>query len=140
MAKEMEEKELWELIKRKLQEQGIELENVLEMLSKVDESEVAVVCATGDDLGASIEELAGTSRDKVVMVRVDEDTLQKLNMWTETGMVKSKSEAAALFIKEGLKVRTQELDELSGAINEVKKAKARLETKAKKIFGEAAEA
>ena len=140
MAKAMEEKELWELIKRKLQDQGIELENVLEMISKVDEADVAVVCATGDDLGASIEELAGTSRDKVVMVRVDESTLEKLNMWTETGMVKSKSEAAALFIKEGLKVRAQELDELSGAINEVKKAKAHLETKAKKIFGEATEA
>ncbi len=57
-------------------------------------------------------------------------------MWVETDAVKSKSEAAALFIKEGLKVRSRELDELTDAIDDVKKAKERLQSRAKKIFGE----
>ena len=136
MTKKASEKTLWNLIKRKLDEQGIELDNVLDMITNLDDDAVHVVCATTDDLSASIEELTGSSRNQVVMVRVDEDTEQKLGMWVETGAVKSKSEAAALFIKEGLKVRSRELNELTDAIDEVKKAKERLQSQARKIFGE----
>jgi len=102
MAKKLSEEGLWNMIKQKLTDQGIELENVLDMIANLDDSEVKVVCATGDDLAASIDELTGANRKQVVMVRVDEDTEKKLAMWVETGAVKSKSEAAALFIKEGL--------------------------------------
>ena len=65
----------------------------------------------------------------------DEETDRKLSMWVETDAVKSKSEAAALFIKEGLKARSRELDELTDAIDDVKKAKERLQSRARKIFG-----
>jgi hypothetical protein len=136
MVKKLSEKGLWNMIKQKLTDQGIELDNVLEMIANVDEDAVRVVCATADDLSASIEELTGANRNQVVMVRVDEDTEEKLEMWVETGAVKSKSEAAALFIKEGLKVRSRELDALTEAIDDVKKAKERLQSQAKKIFGE----
>ena len=136
MIKKLSEKELWEMIKRKLEDQGIELENLLDIVANVDDADVKVVCATLDDLGASIDELAGSNRDQVVMVRVDEATVQTLSMWVETGAVKSKSEAAALFIKEGLRVRAHELDELTDAIDDVKKARERLQSRAKKIFGE----
>ena len=136
MSKKMSEKELWTMVKRKLKDQGIGFENLLEILGAVDDSEIKVVCATGDDLGVSIDELTGSNRNQVVMVRVDEETDQKLSMWSETGAVKSKSEAAALFIKEGLKVRARELDELTDAIDDVTNARARLQSRAKKIFGE----
>lgn len=136
MSKKMSEKELWKMVKRKLKDQGIGFENLLDILGAVDDSEIKVVCATVDDLGVSIDELTGSNRNQVVMVRVDEDTDQKLSMWSETGAVKSKSEAAALFIKEGLKVRAPELDELTDAIDDVKSARARLQSRAKKIFGE----
>lgn len=136
MAKNLDEQQLWSMIKRKLADQGIELEDLLEMIGHAGEDQVAVVCATDDNLGVSLDELAESQRDQVVMVRVDEDTVQKLVMWTETGVVKSKSEAAALFIKEGLKVRKRELDELTDAIDDVKKAKDRLRSRARTIFGE----
>ena len=135
-AKKMSEQGLWNMVKQKLTDQGIDLENVLEMIANVGEDEVQVVCATADDLSASIEEMMGTNRNQVVMVRVDEDTEKKLAMWVETGAVKSKSEAAALFIKEGLKVRSRELDDLTDAIDDVTKAKERLRSRAKTIFGE----
>ncbi len=136
MNKKLSEKDLWEMVKRKLKDQGIGFENLLETLANVDETDIKVICAAEGDLSASIEELTGTNRSEVVMVRVDEETDRKLAMWVETDAVKSKSEAAALFIKEGLKVRSRELDELTDAIDDVKKAKQRLQSRAKKIFGE----
>jgi hypothetical protein len=135
MNKKRSEKDLWEMVKRKLKEQGIGFEDLLETLDSVDEADIRVICAAAGDLSESIEELIGTNRSEVVMVRVDEETDRKLSMWVETDAVKSKSEAAALFIKEGLKVRSRELDELTDAINDVKKAKERLQSRAKKIFG-----
>ena len=70
------------------------------------------------------------------MVRVDEDTRRKLDDWVGSGAVKSRSEAAALFIREGLKVRASELDKLGEAIQGVEEAKERLRKKARDVFGE----
>jgi hypothetical protein len=136
MGKRVSEEGLWQMIKRKLEEQGIGLENLHDIVANLEDDCVKVVVATADDLGASIDELTGSNRDQVVMVRVDEDTIRKLNMWVETDAVKSKSEAAALFMKEGLKVRAKELDELTDAIDDVKKARERLQSRAREIFGE----
>lgn len=132
--KKMTEQELWSLVKKKLREQGIELHELLEILSNADEADVKVICAV-DDLSSSLGELGGSTRDQVVMVRVDEATTDQLDAWSETGAVKSRSEAAALFIKEGLKLRTKELSQLQEAIDEVKVAKAKLHERAKKVFG-----
>jgi hypothetical protein len=54
----------------------------------------------------------------------------------ETGAVKSRSEAAALFIKEGLKVRAKELEQLRGALKGVEEAKEKLRARAREVFGE----
>ena len=93
-----------------------------------------VVCVA-TDLSGSLKELAGAARDQVVMVRVDEETRRQLDAWVETGSVKSRSEAAALFIREGLKLREGELDGLAEALDEVEKAKKRLHKKAARVFG-----
>ena len=53
----------------------------------------------------------------------------------ETGAVKSRSEAAAVFIREGLKVRDSELDGLRDALNKVQEAKTRLHREAREVFG-----
>ena len=138
--KKMTEEELWSLIKTRLGEQGIELEELLDIVANVDESDVKVVCATSGDLWESLREMGETNRDQVVMVRVDEKTASQLDLWTETGAIKSRSEAAALFIREGLKVRARELDQLEGAIKDVQKAKQRLKAKAKTILGDGVDA
>ncbi len=69
------------------------------------------------------------------MVRVDAVTLADLDAWVETGAVKSRSEAAALFIREGLKVRGAELRELKEAIDGVDEARSRLRKKAREVLG-----
>jgi Arc/MetJ-type ribon-helix-helix transcriptional regulator len=86
-------------------------------------------------LGDSVREMGRTARDQVVMVRIDEKTSQALDEWVATGAVKSRSEAAALFIREGLKVRADELDRLRDALREVDEARERLQRRAKEVFG-----
>ncbi len=95
---------------------------------------VKVVCVS-PDLKESVEEMGQTQRDQVVMVRVDEETLESLDAWVATSAVKSRSEAAALFIREGLKVRADELEKLRDALREVQEAQDRLKERAKEIFG-----
>ena len=100
-----------------------------------DLANCTVMCLTGD-MKATVAEMGQAARDQVVMVRVDEDTKNDLDAWVETGAVKSRSEAAALFIREGIKVRSGELEELRDAIDEVGEAKKRLEEKAREVIGE----
>jgi Arc/MetJ-type ribon-helix-helix transcriptional regulator len=69
------------------------------------------------------------------MVRVDEATSQALDAWVATGAVKSRSEAAALFIREGLKVRADELARLRDSLRELDEAKERLHRRAMEVFG-----
>ncbi len=125
--------DLWGLIQSKLRDKGIDMEAL--SCCAPDTSCLKVVCLpTG--LGQSLEELGQEVRDQVVMVRVDEDTRRKLDAWVASGAVKSRSEAAALFIREGLKVRASELDKLGEAIQGVEEAKERLRKKARDVFGE----
>ncbi len=93
-----------------------------------------VVCVS-PDLKDSVDEMAKSQRDNVVMVRVDEETRNKLDAWVEAGAVKSRSEAAALFIREGLKVRRAELEKLEESLRDLQTAKERVREKAREVFG-----
>ncbi len=133
---------LWEKIQPQLKARGIDVDfNLGEGFDftcadcEGDGPRVKVVCVA-PDLKESVEEMGQTQRDQVVMVRVDESTREDLDAWVSTGAVKSRSEAAALFIREGLKVRADELDRLRDALREVQEAKERLKQQAKEIFGE----
>ncbi len=95
---------------------------------------IKIVCVP-PDLKASAASMNETQRDQVVMVRVDEETRERLDAWVATGAVKSRSEAAALFIREGLAVRADELDKLRDALREVEEAQAKLRRRANEVFG-----
>jgi len=126
-------KELWSAIREQLEACGVDLESL--GCCGPNGSPGKVVCVSAD-LRSCLDELAQSARDQVLMVRVDRETLSKLDAWLETDVVKSRSEAAALFIREGLKVRSSELDELKEALDAVAKAKARLRDAARGVFGE----
>ena len=101
-----------------------------------DLANCTVMCLTGD-MKTTVAEMGQAARDQVVMVRIDEETRDDLDAWIETGAVKSRSEAAALFIREGIKVRSGELEQLREALEDVSQAKRRLERQAREVIGDA---
>ncbi len=130
---------VWKKIQSQLKSRGIDIDFDLGEGFDFSSSEeewpnIKVVCVA-PDLKESVEEMGQTQRDQVVMVRVDEATLESLDAWVATSAVKSRSEAAALFIREGLKVRAAELEQLRDALREVQEAQDRLKERAKEIFG-----
>jgi Arc/MetJ-type ribon-helix-helix transcriptional regulator len=97
-------------------------------------ADCTVMCLAGD-MRTTVAEMGRMARDQVVMVRIDEDTKSALDDWVETGAVKSRSEAAALFMREGIKVRSGELEQLREALDDVGHARRRLEEQARQVIG-----
>jgi hypothetical protein len=128
-------KTLWTEIERKLQSLGVDVTDLCTEDELAGMRSGSRILCVAPELSESVRELARRPRQHVVMVRVDEETLRKLDAWVETGAVKSRSEAAALFIREGLQIRSDELLELEQAIRGVEQARARLHEKAKSVFG-----
>ena len=73
------------------------------------------------------------------MVRVDKGTSEALDSWVQTGALKSRSEAAALFMNEGLKIRSGELCQLKEGLEEVEEAKRKLHERAREVLGSVAD-
>ncbi len=120
------------MIDEQLKKNGIDLKTISDdCLSGIP---FKVVCVASD-LEDSLREMGEGTRDQVVMVRIDDETTESLDDWVETGAVKSRSEGAALFIREGLKVRAEELARLKDALADVKAAKEKLREQAKDVLG-----
>jgi hypothetical protein len=124
-------------IKESLAGAGITLENLGELTALCGDAASRAVKVVAVPLGLreGIDELNTNPRDRVVMVRVDKDTSEALDAWVQTGALKSRSEAAALFMSEGLKIRTGELSQLKEGLEEVEEAKRRLHERAREVLG-----
>ncbi len=128
-----EASKIFDAIRAALRDKGINLD--ASCCIECDEgAKIKVVCMPAD-LKESVESVTAGSRDQVVMVRVDTATSKALDAWVESGAVKSRSEAAAVFINEGLKLREAELAQLREALDAVEAAKAKLRDRAKEVFG-----
>ena len=67
-----------------------------------------------------------SARTSVVMVRVDSESLQRLDELIEAGLCSSRSEAAHYLITEGVKAKQDTFDKISQKIEEIRKAKREL--------------
>jgi Arc/MetJ-type ribon-helix-helix transcriptional regulator len=131
---------IWDRVRGELNNAGIDLETmgvrIEELGGKLGHAVKVVFVAP--DLQESVDAMNREQRDQVIMVRVDEATLRQLDAWVKTEAVKSRSEAAAVFIREGLKMRQSELEKLEDALADVDRARERLQEKVKEVFGEKA--
>ena len=67
-------------------------------------------------------------RDNVVMVRVDEDNLSRIDELVETGQFNSRSEATAFLISEGIKSKQQMFEKMAEKISQIQELRTELET------------
>jgi len=78
-----------------------------------------------ESIGKAIES-ALSARDHVVMVRVNEDSLKSLDALVQTGIFKSRSEAAAFLISEGVKAQAPLFERIAERISEIERLRAEL--------------
>ena len=127
-----DQRSIWDVVREQLRQQGIDCDACCDGAEAAAALKVVCISPTLRD---SVQEMGRALRAHVVMVRVDEDTSAAMEAWVETGHVRSRSEAAALFIREGVKLRAAELERLKDALRDVEAAKARLREKAREVFG-----
>jgi Arc/MetJ-type ribon-helix-helix transcriptional regulator len=78
-----------------------------------------------ESIGKAIES-ALAARDHVVMVRVNDDSLKSLDSLVQSGIFKSRSEAAAFLISEGVKAQAVLFGRISERIAEIERLRAEL--------------
>jgi len=78
-----------------------------------------------ESIGKAIES-ALSAREHVVMVRVNDESLTKLDHLVEAGIFKSRSESAAFLISEGIKAQAALFERISNKIEEINKLRGEL--------------
>lgn len=66
-------------------------------------------------------------RGNVVMVRVDEENLNRIDELVETGQFNSRSEATAFLISEGVKSKQQMFEKMAEKVSQIQDLRAELE-------------
>jgi len=79
----------------------------------------------GENLKETIQGMR-VGRDNVVMVRIDDSSKSRLDELLDSGIVNSRSEAAAFLIAEGIKARSQLFETISGKVEDIRQKKEEL--------------
>lgn len=105
---------------------GEGIESLVEEVQKVVKVAIKQGASAAETIGENIK---GTihevryKRDNVVMVRMDVDSLKKLDDLVEAGISGSRSEAAAFLIVEGVKSRQGLFDRMADKVEEIRRAR-----------------
>src|ERR1041385_3353829 len=76
-----------------------------------------------ESIGKAIES-ALSARDHVVMVRVNDDSLKSLDALVQSGIFKSRSEAASFLISEGIKAQEPLFGRIAERIKEIERLRS----------------
>jgi len=105
---------------------GEGIDNLVEEVQKVVKVAIkqgaSAAETIGDNIKGTIHEVR-FKRDNVVMVRMDVDSLEKIDQLVEAGISGSRSEAAAFLIVEGVKSRQGLFDRMTDKVEEIRKAR-----------------
>ena len=110
-----------------------DVEEIVGDVSKVVRVAVTRGSEVAESVGENLKETlkdtihgVRSNRDSVVMVRVDKESLAKLDDLVDAGLANSRSEAAAYLIGEGVKSRKGMFDKIAEKIENIRKAKEEL--------------
>ena len=106
-------------------------EDIQGLVGDIDKAVRRAVPHVGETVKEGVREAVEgvrTTRDSVVMVRVDKESLARMDDLTESGIAGSRSEAAAFLISQGIKARQPLFDRIQDKLQEIRKAKEDLKT------------
>jgi Arc/MetJ-type ribon-helix-helix transcriptional regulator len=86
-----------------------------------------VINKATESIGKAIDS-ALAARDHVVMVRVNDESLRKIEALAESGIFKSRSEAAAFLIAEGVKAQSELFKRIEEKIDQIDRLRSELKT------------
>ena len=102
-----------------------EMENVNGAMRDALDKGKGVATSVGDSLRDSLNSVR-SARDSVVMVRVSKESLRKLDTLVDCGLTKSRSEAAAFLIAEGIKAKADMYDKIAEQSEVIRNAREQL--------------
>src|SRR5262249_16614001 len=86
-----------------------------------------VINKATESIGKAIDS-ALSARDHVVMVRVNDESLPKIEVLAVSGIFKSRSEAAAFLISEGVKAQSALFKRIEEKIDQIERLRSELKT------------
>ena len=96
--------------------------SVREIASRIPES----LSAIGRDISRTIERAMSAKDDYVVAVKVSHDAQEKLEQLVQAGVFRSRAEAAAFLIDEGIKTQSALFDRVQQKLAEIERLRAEL--------------
>ena len=81
--------------------------------------------SVGESIRDTIKSVKAT-RDNVVMLRIDSDSLEKIDELVDSGVTNSRSAAAAFLVEEGIKARSDLFDKIAQETEVIRNAKERI--------------
>jgi Arc/MetJ-type ribon-helix-helix transcriptional regulator len=96
--------------------------SVREIASRIPES----LSAIGRDISRTIERAISAKDDYVVAVKVSQDAQEKLEQLVQAGVFRSRADAAAYLIDEGIKTQSALFDRVQQKLAEIERLRAEL--------------
>src|SRR5882672_12622348 len=103
-------------------ERGRTASSVRDIASRIPES----LSAIGRDISRTIERAISAKDDYVVAVKVSHNAQEKLDQLVHGGVFRSRAEAAAFLIDEGIKVQTALFERVEQKLSEIERLRAEL--------------
>ena len=116
-------------------ERGIveDIENLVQDVNRTVRKAVSHGSEAAESVGETLKDTlqetikgARSARDSVVMIRVDKESLARVDELVDAGLANSRSEAAAFLIGEGIKSRKALFDKIAEGIEQIRTAKDEL--------------
>ena len=96
--------------------------SVRDIASRIPES----LSAIGRDISRTIERAMHAKDDYVVAVKVSPETQEKLEQLVQSGIFKSRAEAAGFLVEEGIKTQSALFDRVEQKLAEIERLRAEL--------------
>ena len=104
------------------EEQTRTASSVRDIASRIPES----LSAIGRDISRTIERAMHAKDDYVVAVKVSPETQEKLEQLVQSGIFRSRAEAAGFLIEEGIKTQSALFDRVQQKLAEIERLRAEL--------------